>query len=264
MIKRLLADWKKYRDEDSILIYQMGKVGSTSLEESIPSSIHMHRLYNINHNHVFYSPRGKSIIHRLVGAMFDGMRRMAIKRRKKIKIITLVRDLYARNTSAFFQNFAFWVMEYSGKVTEELRKDNTSFVHEVFENAFDHDYPLTWFDKELGKFTGINILDYPFDKQKGWARIQKGKYDILVIKLESIDNAKEAIEEFAGVKLDLKSANISDYKWYGPVFKDFKNNYIPKETYLDRLYNSGISQHFYTPEELAGFKNKAMHNSKPA
>jgi hypothetical protein len=258
MLKKILSDWKKYSQENNILIYQMGKVGSTSLEESIPQSIHLHRLYNINHNHLFYSPRGRSFIYGLLGNLFDAMRRIAIRRRKKIKIITLMRDVYARNTSAFFQNFAFWVMDYSGKVVAESRKENPDFIYEVFENDFDHDYPLTWFDKELTKFTGVNILAHPFDKENGYTRIQQGKYDILVLKLENIDKAKNAIEEFAGIKLVLQNSNISEHKWYGPVYKNFKQNYIPTEAYLDKLYGAEISQHFYTGEELEQFKSKAL------
>lgn len=236
----------------------MGKVGSTSLENSIPFSIHLHRLYNIHHKHSFYSPRRKSLLHKILGSCFDTMRRTAIRRRKKIKIITLVRNLYDRNVSAFFQNFAFWIVQYSSKVTEETRKDSTSFVYEVFENIFDHNYAFTWFDKELKKFTGIDIFEHEFNKQRGWQRIQKGKYDILVVKLEALGTACEAIEDFAGVKLKLNHSNLSGYKWYASLYKDFKNNYIPSEEYLHKIYQSKISKHFYTEEETNDFRQKAL------
>lgn len=261
LIKRAINDWKIFSNEENILIYQMGKVGSTSLEESIPGSIHIHKLYNNRHPHVFYSPRAKSFIHKLIAGCYDAMRRLAIRRRKKIKIITLVRDIYARNVSAFFQNFAFWLVQYGNIAADDLEKDNDVYVNKVFEKVFDHDYPYQWFDIELKEFTHIDVFDYPFDKEKGWSRIEKGKYDILIIKLESIANATGIIENFCGATLKLHNTNISDYKWYGEVYKKFKRNYVPTEAYLNMLYTSKTAQHFYSHQEITGFKKKALKNN---
>ena len=103
---------KMYRNK--IFIYQMGKVGSTSLEESIENSVHMHTLYSNSECWVreaqlwgLLSPLQK--IKRYVGSKLD---RMIIRSNNEVKIITLVRDPVARDVSMFFQRLPYWYTHY--------------------------------------------------------------------------------------------------------------------------------------------------------
>jgi hypothetical protein len=259
MIKRLINDWKNYADDAHILIYQMGKVGSTSLEQTIPGSIHFHTLYNNRPCYIFARQKRNTPVKKIKGKLYDGLRRAAIKSRKKIKIITLVRDPYARNVSSFFQDFAYWMYEYACQTTESQRTHvNEGLIHTVYNDLFTHTYALNWFDDEFKKLTGVDVYKHTFDKEAGFSIIKQGKYEILVLKLEKMKTNRQAVEQFTGLKLELKNTNTASAKWYGDIYTDFIENYKPKEAYLDKLYNSKLARHFYSDEELQALREQAI------
>jgi hypothetical protein len=255
-----MRDWKIFSDEKNILIYQMGKVGSTSLEETIPGSIHVHSLYGNWPCHVFFEQRRKGIWRKIRGAAYDAFRRIALHRRKKIRIITLVRDVHTRNVSMYFQNLQHWLYKYAEKYKYDNRFESMQNLYDAFEKVFDHDYALEWFDKEIKNFTGIDIFKHEFDKEKGWLRIDEGKYDILIIKLEKLNELWNVVEDYAGVQLELKTVNNSEDKWYNSVYKKFVETYEPNQDHLDKLYSSKLMQHFYTKKEIEKLRNKATRN----
>ncbi len=257
--KKLSQDVEAYSNESNLLIYQMGKVGSTSLEEAIKGSLHVHSLYSNWPCFVFYQQRRSNFTERFSQHFYDWSRRVALNKRKKIKIISLVRDPYARNISQYFQDLQHWMYHFSELDKKDLRlESDLSLLFEIFEKAFDHDYPFTWFDKEIKRFTGVDIFKYPFDKEKGYSIIQKGKYDILLIKLENLKFIWNIVEDFVGYKLALQSVNLSSAKWHAPVYENFIKNYLPPQVYLDKIYNSKLVKHFYTDNEILKFRNKAL------
>jgi hypothetical protein len=260
MIKRLLSEWKEYSDKENILIYQMGKVGSTSLEQAMPGSIHLHTLYFGWPTHRPPSRRRNTLSKKIKGGIYDAMRRLAIKSRDEIKIITLVRDPYARNVSDFFQGFIYWMFGYvfnsAARIDTRANSDET-LVYNAFDKVYDHDYALTWFDKEFKRMTGIDVYRHDFNKRDGWAIIKKGKYNILLIKLEKIKEVWNIIEDFAGIKMEYTNSNVASAKWYKNIYDNFTNNYKPTQQYLEKLYNSKLVKHFYTDDEVKFFINDA-------
>ncbi len=261
MLARLIKEYKTYASSDNILIYQMGKVGSTSLEKTIPGSIHIHTLFFLWPTHKPPSVRRNNLKKKMAGWLYDKLRISAIKSRKKIKIISLVRDPYSRNISDFFQGFSYWVYKYTLKVATDARSvSDPTFVYNVFDKMYDHNYGIDWFDTEFKRMTGIDVYDFNFDKSKGIQKIISGKYEILIIKLEKMDSVWNEIEEFAGIKMNMTNANFGSNKWYAPIYKTFSSNYVPTDEYLDKLYNSKFSKHFYSNEEINQFKSKALKN----
>lgn len=260
MIKRLLSEWKAYADKENVLIYQMGKVGSTSLEQAMPGSIHLHTLFFGWPTHRPPSPRRNTIGKKIRGAIYDAVRRRAIRSRENIKIITLVRDPYARNVSDFFQGLTYWMfcyVFYSGTRVDTRANSDETLVYNAFDTVYDHDYALTWFEKEFKRMTGIDVYQYDFNKYDGWSIIKKGKYEILIIKLEKIKEVWQVIEEFAGKKLEYTNSNTASAKWYKNIYVNFISNYKPAPQYLNRLYNSRLVKHFYTDDEINFFISEA-------
>ncbi len=255
MIKKFIEDWKVYSNEENFLIYQMGKVGSTSLEVSIKNSIHFHSLYGNWPCHVQHEQMRGKFLKGLAQNIYDIMRRRAIRSHKKIKIITLVRDPYPRNISTFFQHFPHWMYKYY-TMGRYSKYEYFSTLFSAFDKAMDHSYPLTWFDNEFKKFTGIDVYSQPFDKNVGYCRIQNKKYDILVLKLEAMEKNWEVVENFVGQKVELTNANVSTDKWYNDIYRTFMKTYSPSTEYLNLLYNSKLVKHFYTDVEISKFRKK--------
>src|SRR4051812_8379469 len=103
---------KYYLTGNLILIYQMGKVGSTCIEKSL-----MTQKFQTAHYHSFFSPLPYimfknfysikyyvSFWNRLIYRIKMTILLYLIKRNKNVKIISLIREPISRNLSMFFQD----------------------------------------------------------------------------------------------------------------------------------------------------------------
>jgi hypothetical protein len=221
MFRKLKETYRIYSNVDNVLIYQMGKVGSTSLENSLKNSIHIHTLYGNPPCHVQYKQR-RNGFKAVVGYIGDIVRRFAIKKRSKIKIISLVREPYSRNVSMFFQDLSHWIYYFVGQGNYDNRVEDKNYLYKVFLESFDHDYLNNWFDKELKRFTGIDIYLNEFDIEKGFSVYKKGKFEVLLVTAESLNDNEDAISKFINHKVSIKSENRSNSKWYRELYQDFK------------------------------------------
>lgn len=237
--------------EGSILIYQPEKVGSTSvwnaLQKAKVSSVHLHYLF---HNIEEY--------YKLTNG-FDGICEgffkqivQTIMNREEVKIITLVRDPIARALSLFMQRF--WRSCVTIECDENIGKVADDFVHEQLESNFE----FIWFDKEIKALTGINIYEYPFDKEKGYGIIEKDNVKILIIKMENLDDNISKIEEFVGISsIELLKENVGENKYYKYIYEGIKKNFVISKSMLESQYiHNQYLNHFYTDEEKDGFFRK--------
>src|SRR5690606_30212107 len=112
----------------NILIYQMGKVGSTALEHSITNSRHFHTSYGRRCCDFFSANMFPSNWAKMKHYFANEIRLFLYKRRKKVKIITLVRNPYERNVSHFFQDIHFWLPYHILSKKGESRRENKDLV----------------------------------------------------------------------------------------------------------------------------------------
>jgi hypothetical protein len=251
--KKLLA---KYADKKTIFIYQMGKVGSTSIEHGIENAMHVHAFYNRNHT---CPPRLMGLakfglVHFLLRAeqeVLAFLLRRVFKRRKNTKIVTLVREPIARNISMFFHDLdAYLFSAYTNcmrtrKAPLATRCENSSLLIDVFNSEFDHDYALNWFDNEFAIMTGLNIYDYDFNHDLGYCLIQKPSVEVFCLRTDKIAERIDDLTEFCGSEVNLSAVNRADDKWYHEVYKQFSREYSYSTDKLHKIYNSQFFQHFF-------------------
>ncbi|MCF8261485.1 MAG: putative capsular polysaccharide synthesis family protein [Melioribacteraceae bacterium] len=238
-IKGFKVVLSKVFDKPPILIYQMGKVGSTSLYETLS-----HYLPNtIEHAH---SP---SMVNNYE------LKNVAIRKALSmpINIISPIREPVSRNLSAFFHNFKKIIgVDFSSKewTYEEVR--------ELYLKRYGHHKGIGWFDKELKPISGIDVYSEQFPKKEKWKVYKKGKTRILVYRLD-LEKQKqlELISEFLGINIpEWKMSNVAEEKDYGEFYINFcKQLSLPKE-YLDYIYSSKLATHFWTKEELESEKRR--------
>jgi hypothetical protein len=250
----IFKGFKKYIDPESIFVYQMGKVGSSSLEMNIPKSIHIHNFYDNDPcwvNMRLHFPGYKLYVKYHA---FYFIRRLFFWSRRKTKIITVVRDPHERNMSMYFQNLHSWLVHaYTGfpKGRSDVkavlgRSEGVGVLYQVYDQVFPKRYPLDWFDFEFKKLTGINVYDYSFDKVQGYSRINTKKYEILILRADLIDKNINVVNEFCSLKLsDLKNSNDGSKKWYSTVYKEFKAGYKLSENDSLLYSESKYVKHFF-------------------
>jgi hypothetical protein len=234
-----------------ILVYQMGKVGSSSVTESLKHYdfhfvFQVHWMYPKNIASICreYLEKNRVPPDESLGEMFY---QTIIRFKKKTKIITLVREPISRNMSAFFQNFKRFVGKDYGKANLILEKLTDTFI-----NEYRHTVPLTWFDQEMKLTLGIDIFEYPFPKREGHLIIKKGNFELLVLKLETSDLVKEKIiADFLNIPdFHLVNTNVGKNKEYAQTYAEFIRSIKLPEGYIDIMCNSEYTQHFYTAEEI--------------
>lgn len=266
----------------SILVYTMGKVGSTTIRQASGRELKDYSIYHVhwlNEKHLKKDEVFHAQFHRRNrkrGVKTDFLPSHIIRGfylRKKIengaeqepwKIITLTRDPVARNVSSFFQNlkkfFSYDIGQRLGDQTEDnIVEELTSlFINEYIKknsiNFLDAD-PLTWFDEELKKVFGIDVYQQAFPKEKGYEIYNRDKVSVLLIRLENLNDCfVEAIKEFLGKEISVvKAHNASKNKEYAAVYTQFKETIQIPNWYLDKMYSSKYARHFYSDQEILNF-----------
>jgi hypothetical protein len=261
-----------------VIVYQMGKVGSTTIRESLET---LNLNSPIYHSHLltkkrideteqkrkkFFRTSRHSYLQR--SWLNEFLRKQIDKGLdgKKWKIITLTREPIARNISTFFENLDIRQLNSTNKY--EISSDYYDIkpiiigiddIHCLFDLFFDrlkHDSPLDFFDRELKSVFGIDVFASEFPKKKGYKIYEDEKADVLLIRLENLNQcAGASIKEFLGIdNFRLFEKNIGTNKVYAPLYKKFKKNIVLPNNYLDKYYKSKFMRHFYTEKEIINFR----------
>ncbi len=115
------------------------------------------------------------------------------------------------------------------------------------------EYILSYFDVYYRELTGINVFDYPFDPDQGYAILKKDNIEILLYRLEDLPRTFSlAIERYLGIEdLELVKANLGSRKDYALAYERAKKNIRFGSHFLDTVYSSKLATHFYTDAEIS-------------
>ena len=237
----------------------MAKVGTSSISHNlnIPYK-HKHFLSaksfsaNIS-NYSKVSTTGKSVdIIKTFNPIFGLLFRI-----KKRRIITMFRDPYSRNTSSMFQFLVGLLQHHNPAGIENKQKNTSELLDYYFSNHVRHDLPFKWFDEEFKEATKIDIFEYPFDKEKGYIIIKKGKFEVLLITLEKLNDNEQTIRDFIDDQsFVLTHKNDGSKKWYSDLYANFKERHFLNEEELRFYYDNDVVRHFYMDEQIEQFKLK--------
>jgi len=254
---------------DPILVYQMGRVGSRTLVDSLSSWSeetgsgleihHVHVLANLDEMAESIKDERKAPRVTLAQIRKDRVLREKIEadKNRRWNIISLVREPVARNISTFFNNLPEllpdWQLAFNnGRVSQK-------YLWKLFAKTESiHRAPIAWFDSQMKAVTGIDVFATPFPREKGYeVYTRDSRFNLMIIRLEDLNNCVEsALKDFLGIKnIRLKSTNRADGMDYRDVYREFVGRRIPK-SYLDRMYSSKFARHFYSDNEISQFIEK--------
>lgn len=256
--------------ESPVLIYQNGKVGSLTISQSLKKidigNAHIHRFFFKN-DVVGELLLGKEYEEFIRESNFFKIKsteyvKFIKDKIKEKKIITVVRDPVAVDLSTVFQ----WIGSGESDAFFSKRlKQGISFVQVVSDLMIKiQNRMFDWFDEELREISGINIFDHPFDKKRGYSIISENGVEILVLKVEKLEEITNIIGRFVGCdQLELFDANKGESKAYSHIYQAVKNNIVLPEEYVTHYYkNNSYMDHFYSSEERKSFWMKWMKYDK--
>jgi hypothetical protein len=246
-----------------VIVYQMAKVGSSAIVEALRRArlpvFHIHRMNAGNVERMRETRRALGWNVPPVAANDRAglrLRNEAIDRRRRVAIITMVRDPIARNLSSYFEFLDdIWGRPCAYQsVAPEL-------LLEGFFARFPQEEALTWFDDEMLPVTGIDVYEHSFP-DTGHLAIARESIDLFVIKNERSDEEKrEALSAFLNMPLPpLERVNRTADKAKGAAFVRFLAAFRPERSYIETMLESRYVRHFYSAAERLALSEKYTRN----
>ncbi len=251
--------------DSAIWLIQPGKTASTSLASRLKRKdipiISMHYLEYPDH---------------IIGEQYREVWEKIIQKKSSAKIITMVREPLNRDYSAFWQAFTedvrhiMWMpilgndfqMMYE-KFIDFILKGST-YTKKILGDSMPYTWndEFEWFDEQIKKHLGIDVYQYPFDREKGYTIIKKENVELFLYKVEKMEEIMDKISEFAGVpNLPAVNANVAKQKWYGLAYAQFRKEVLLPERYVKHYYEENSKMdYFYTGEEKSSFLKEWKNN----
>lgn len=222
----------------SVLVYQPAKVGSCS----VANSLQKENIFSVH-------------IHTLAKFMSCPIQDLYPKNHT-IKIISLVREPIGRDLALYFESMSsdnYFSIAYEPKYMDEVirfMKINSGMT-EIDSTVLINGDEFGWFYREMLPVTGIDVYQYPFNREKGYEIIKRDNIELLLIKMERLDEMQEVIRKFVGIsQFNLERYNEGKSKWNASLYEDTKKNICLPKDYVDYYYkNNAYVNHFYTQQE---------------
>lgn len=274
-----------------IVVYQMGKVGSSSIRNALllrglHPVLHLHTMSplrekrvesveidaelrdalrrEIEHARAVFAGLGAVPKLRLV--LHEWLNERRISRRllrpgQPLRIVTSVREPIAASVSMFFQLLPW----YLGAAYRPERVATDDLIRLFFER-YACERPLIWFDEEMRHATGVDVYRHPFPASDGTLRFRDGAIDVLVLKTETDDAVKErALGEFLGLDgIRLARSNVASDKAYARQYREFQERIRFPDAFVRAMYASKYARHFYEPAELERHAARWHASYRPA
>ena len=256
------------------ILYQMGKVGSTSVHDALLSSeletpvhkIHFLSDQGIAHGEKFHQKTLKNPWAQTPHLQTTHLLRqkMAEDPNLEMNIVTLVREPVGREVSEFFQ----YVEALHPELLDDEGRLDVGRAHRVLQARFmfydeTSNYTCRWFDMEIKELFGLDVFSVPFDHDRGYTLVQEGQVRLLILRLEDLDRAlNQGLRELLGPSYRdwAGRANEGAKKERGDQYRELVDGFRLRGRMATKVYSTTYARHFYTQDERDAF---AEHWTRP-
>ncbi len=248
----------------AVIIYQMGKVGSTTIHASLEEASLPFPIYKVHflsdegmaHAVEFHQKTLKIPWENTPHIQTSEFLRDKIQTEPdhKWKVITVVREPIMREVSEFFQYLHSMypeLLDEHGNIEKE-RAIKLLQTRLMFYNP-EKNYTCRWFDMEIKGMFGLDVFAHPFDTAKGFSIIQHGSVDLLILRLEDLNrNFSEAIGQFLALDspLEIVKSNVRSEQKRGSTYEQVRQELTLRESICRKIYASTYARHFYAEAEI--------------
>jgi len=246
-----------------VLVYQMGKVGSSTVYQALNGALsgvpvyHVHFLsahlaeHRCSHER---SGKGPVPFHIYLG---EALREQLLRHPDRpVKIISLVRDPVAFELSNLFQNPRLVGGEAG---LEQLLLEDDGLRDTLQPRLAAPGYLDGWFDREIRTVFGIDVFAEPFACERGWQRYRQGNAELLLIRLEDLSaEGPRVIADFLGLERPLALSPVNDRtsQVHGNEYRRIAASLQLDPAVLAEVYGRRFAQHFYSSAERRRMQDK--------
>jgi len=243
-----------------VLVYQMGKVGSTAVVAALEQA-------------------GRPVlqVHSLGEGLLDHYRKLrregwpvpphvhlglALRERLKegwpgpLQVISLVRDPVAREVSNCFENIRMIeapLFDARGRLYGEAMLRH---VEAWLSREGALGYVFSWFDRELKPSLGVDVMALPFPAERGWTVHRTPGVEVLVMQQEALGEAgPRALQAFLGAEgpVAIPEGRRREGMRFGEVYRWVRERLRLPRKVLERIYASRFCTHFYSEAQRRVF-----------
>lgn len=246
-----------------LLIYQMPKTGSQTVEATLEQCRLPHRVFRFH----FLSPQIAATMRKALQSgqaseawKNDARKQLTLVRTvtrlirirrwlsllpiplPKIPVITGVREPIGLGLSSVFENHSLLFPSLDSASIDACR------VELLRPKALVH--IQQWFDLEIKPLLGIDVYQHPFPCKKGYAIYENRFVRLLVYRSDFLPKLPGMLKEFLGCEVpSLVSRNMAALKPYSSVYADAKARLrLPRDCVVSQ-YNQKLVRHFFSNAE---------------
>ncbi|RIK18510.1 MAG: hypothetical protein DCC52_15825 [Chloroflexi bacterium] len=249
---------KKFNIQDPIIVYQMGKVGSTTIYRSLQELDLDVPIYQLHFLTELDDVAAWAQEH--LNQPATALR--AVERARRVRqeiqanpeqswnLVSMVRLPIPRLISSFWENIESNVPEFQRR--HAAGKLSAQEIIDIFLHNLPHDWAEYWYDRQLKSIFEIDVFAEPFERDAGY-RIYRGqRARLLLLRLEDLDRvAAPALYEFLAIPhLALRDRNVGRQKNHGALYREFLERLRLPDEFIARTHNTRYALHFYTYSEL--------------
>jgi hypothetical protein len=220
-----------------IHLFQMGKVGSKSIERSLIDAGHPHLIPHLHW--------ANQMITSYPDCFYSYEEMVSLPRATPIKFISGVRDPIERAISGLFESTEDATSTLEIGHLEELAASQGDSLGRIVADAVDH--ILRWFDHRF--YCGLDVYAQPFPVAKGYGVVVGASASVFLYRVEKLSNCWASLSEYVGLPLKPTSTNESGKKDYSDLYKTALSRVRFSRDFMDYVLESRYCQTFFDESE---------------
>jgi hypothetical protein len=218
-------------------LFQMGKVGSKSIEMALRDAGHDHLIPHLHW--------ANEMIQSYPDCFYSYEEMLALPRSKPLKFISGIRDPIERVVSGLFESAESAKSSLEIGELNDLVDSGAEALSRFVANAVDP--VLRWFDHRY--FCDLDVYDQSFNVAQGYGLIEGAAASVFLYRVDKLADCWAPLGEFVGLPLNPTSTNESEKKEYSSLYKKALSQVRFSREFMEYVLGSRYCQTFFDESE---------------
>lgn len=249
------------KDIPFVTIVSPPKTGGNTVDDALTEAgiphLYYHNGYNLNENPErpdrwvpIIKERCKKFV---IGVREPISQNISLMFNQMTNLFSLRSDINNLDAQQLFDNYveAPILGNVSGDsiYERELMKTGTNFIREL--------YVQHYFKGSIRTTLDIDVYQVNFDKRAGYTVVDQNGKQIFIYQIERMGSVRQKLADFLGIdSIYLGHSNDGSKKYYSSPYKKFVSGFKMTKEYFEYSYSCDCVRHFYSDEDIEGFKAK--------